>query len=357
MNPNQLSRIIIRGFKSIRECDLELNNLNVIIGANGAGKSNLISFFRLIQQMLDQKLQVFSAWMGGPDSMLHFGRKVTPELSFELCFGENRYSGVLRATQDNRLNFFNEKLAIRDRWQDASGHFESHFNVLANIDSGLFKGFHAMKNWRVYHFHDTGETSPVKQLHGLNVNDYLRPDGSNLAAFLFFLRERHNEHYQRIVKTIRLVAPFFEDFALRPNPTNGNMIELEWRHTGEDVPCKAFMLSDGTLRFICLTTVLLQPESVQPETIFIDEPELGLHPLAISTFAGMVRSVSISRQIIIATQSSDLINEFAPENIIVADRQQNSTVFNRLETNKLSEWLNEYSLAELWHKNLLGGRP
>ncbi len=357
MNPKQLSRIVIRGFKSIRECDLELGDLNVIIGANGAGKSNLISFFRLVQQMLDQKLQVFSAWMGGPDAILHFGRKATPEMSFELCFGENRYSVILRPTQDNRLNFANEKLEIHDRWQDASGHFESHFNTLTRVGSGIFSGFTAMKNWRVYHFHDTGETSLIKQLHGLNINDYLRPNGSNLAAFLFFLREKYHEYYQRVVKTIRLVAPFFEDFALRPNPTNENMIELEWRHKGEDIPFKAFMLSDGTLRFICLATVLLQPENLQPETIIIDEPELGLHPLAISTFAGMVRSVSTSRQIIIATQSSDLLNEFSPENVIVADRQQNSTTFKRLETAKLAEWLNEYSLGELWHKNLIGGRP
>ena len=357
MNPKQISRIVIRGFKSIRECDLELGDLNVIIGANGAGKSNFISFFRMIQQMLEQKLQLFVTQQGGPDSILHFGRKTTRETSFKLFFGANVYSAVLHPTQDNRLTFEQEKLALPNQWQDASGHAESHFNVLAKTGGGLYSDFTVMRNWQVYHFHDTGETALVKQMHGLNVNDYLRPDGRNLAAFLYLLREKYNDHYQRIVKTIRLVAPFFDDFALRPNPNNENMIELEWRHKGEDVPFKAFMLSDGTLRFICLATVLLQPEKLQPETIIIDEPELGLHPFAVGIFAGMARSVSKNRQIILATQSPDLVNEFAPENIVVADRQDNATSFKRLDVAKLEGWLKEYSLGELWTKNLFGGGP
>lgn len=357
MNPKQLSRIVIRGFKSIRDCDLELGDLNVIIGANGAGKSNFISFFRMIQQMLEQKLQVFVAHQGGPDSLLHFGRRTTAELAFELCFGENIYSGIFCPTQDNKLAFVQEKFALPDRFQDASGHLESHFSVFSKIGSGLWSGFSAMKTWRVYHFQDTGETSLIKQMHGLNVNDYLRPDARNLAAFLYLLKEKYNDSYLRIVKTIRLVAPFFEDFALRPHPSNENMIELEWKQKGEDVPFKAFMLSDGTLRFIALTTVLLQPEHLQPETIIIDEPELGLHPFAISIFAGMVRSVSQNRQIILATQSPDLVNEFSPENIVVADRQGNSTSFKRLDATKLEGWLEEYSLGELWTKNLFGGGP
>ncbi len=357
MNPKQLSRIVIRGFKSMRECDLELGDLNVIIGANGAGKSNFISFFRMISKILEQKLQTFTAYLGGPDSILFFGRKMTPELSFEIYFGSNIYSSILQATQDNRLTFVQEKLAIPGRWQDAAGDTESQFNALVKAGSGLFSDFVSMKNWRIYHFQDTSETSPVKQLHGVNINDYLRPDGCNLAAFLYFLKEKHHEHYERIVKTIRLVAPFFEDFALRPNPTNENMIELEWRHRGEDIPFKAFMLSDGTLRFICLATVLLQPEHLQPETIIIDEPELGLHPMAIGIFAGMARSVSKSRQIIIATQSPELVSEFSPENIVVANRQDNATSLKRLDARKLSDWLEEYSLGELWTKNLFGGGP
>lgn len=357
MNPKQLSRIFIRGFKSIRECDVELGDLNVIIGANGAGKSNFISFFRMIQQMLEQKLQLFVTQQGGPDSILHFGRKTTRETSFKLSFGDKNYSAILYPTQDNRLTFEQEKLALSDQWQDASGHAESSFNVMAQVGDGAYSDFLVMKNWRVYHFHDTGETALVKQMHGLNVNDYLRSDGRNLAAFLYLLREKYNDCYQRIVNTIRLVAPFFEDFALRPNPANENLIELEWLHNGEDAPFKAFVLSDGTLRFICLTTVLLQPEHLQPETIIIDEPELGLHPLATGIFAGMVRSVSKSRQIILSTQSPDLLSEFAPENIIVADRQGNSTSLKRLDTTKLEEWLKDYSLGELWTKNLFGGGP
>ncbi len=213
----------------------------------------------------------------------------------------------------------------------------------------------AMKSWRFYHFHDISASAKVKQVHGINDNRYLRSDAQNLAAFLYFLREHHAEHYQGIVKTIRLVAPFFGDFTLRPKVDNPENIELEWVEKDADIPFKAHHLSDRTLRFMCLTTVLLQPEKLQPETILIDEPELGLHPYAIQTLAGLLRSTSQSKQIIVSTQSVQLLNEFEPEDVVVSDRTDGSTLLHRLEPEKLATWLEDYSLGELWQKNILGG--
>ncbi len=359
MNPNQLSTIKLRGFKSIRECDLEIHSLNVLIGANGAGKSNFIGFFRLIQQMLEGNLQRYVSKQGGPDSLLHFGRKSTEQLSAELYFGNNGYRFALEPTQDNRMMFAKEALwwNVRGDWRPKSGHFESV--VEAEKSDTKIYGFTipVMKNWRVYHFHDTSETTLLKQRHGINDNLYLRPDARNLAAFLAMLKDQHPRQYNQIVKTIRLVAPFFGDFLLRPQPSNEDQIELEWIEKGEDTPFKAHLLSDGTLRFICLATILLQPEEFQPEIILIDEPELGLHPFAIHLLASLLRSTSKSRQIIVSTQSTELLNEFSLEDIIVADRAEGFTRLRRLNAEALETWLSEYSLAELWQKNVFGGRP
>lgn len=358
MNQNQLSRIVLRGFKSIRECDLELKELNVLIGPNGAGKSNFISFFRLIQQMLEGNLQLYVSKHGGPDALLHFGRKKTEKLSAELYFGDNGLQFSLEPTVDNRLMFSDESIWWKPGGKKSlkRGHFESTFTSSTGqyIDQVLKP---AIFKWRVYHFHDTSDSAMVKQRHGINDNNYLRPDARNLAAFLYLLNNQYPTHYQRIVKTIRLAAPFFGDFHLRPQPDNKEQIELEWSEKGEDIPFKAYQLSDGTLRFICLTTVLMQPQAFQPETILIDEPELGLHPFAIQLLASMLRSTSKKRQIIVSTQSTDLLNEFEADDVIVADRTEGGTDLHRLDAKSLAIWLEEYSLGELWQKNILGGRP
>jgi predicted ATPase len=355
----QLSKIVLEGFKSIAQCELELSALNVLIGCNGAGKSNFIDFFRMISQILDEKLQVYVGKQGGPDAILHFGRKKTEQLKAELYFGNNGYKFTLEATRDNRLMFADENFwwNVKGDWDISSGHFESRVESQKGNTKIYDFTVPAMKSWRVYHFHDTGENSPIKQQHALNDNVYLRPNGQNLAAFLYLLKKKHPDNYMRIVKTIRLVAPFFGNFHLRPSPHNEEMIELEWIEKDQDVPFKAHHFSDGTLRFICLTTVLLQPTEKQPETILIDEPELGLHPYAIKVLASLMKTASKEKQIIVSTQSVELLDEFDVEDIIIVDRKDGKSSIHRLNENDLTEWLQEYSLGELWKKNLLGGRP
>ncbi|OTA19840.1 chromosome segregation protein SMC [Xenorhabdus beddingii] len=356
-NNDHLSRIKIAGYKSIAECDLQIGSLNVLIGANGAGKSNFISLFRLMASVLDHRLQSLVGKMGGPDTLLHFGRKKTEYLSAELYFGHNGYKFELEPTNDNRMMFRHESLFwdIRGDYDIGSGHFESqvdkHHTYIKNYT------LPAMLRWRVYHFHDTSDSAKVKQTHRINDNDYLREDGANLAAFLYRLQKHHQQHYTRIIKTIQMVAPFFGDFYLRPTPDNTDYIQLEWTEKEQDIPFKASELSDGTLRFILLTTVLLQPEDDILSSIIIDEPELGLHPYAINVLAGLIKNASNKHQLIISTQSVELINQFDADDLIVVDKQQGSSTFKRPNNAILSEWLEDYSLGELWTKNLLGGRP
>lgn len=246
-------------------------------------------------------------------------------------------------------------------WWNITGEREigkGHFETLAlevtgtGIDRYIVP---TMQQWGVYHFHDTSDSAYVKQAHGINDNAYLRPDARNLASFLYFLRDSHPASYQKIVKTIRLVAPFFGDFNLRPSPQNKDVIELEWFERGQDIPFKAHLLSDGTLRFICLATVFLQPDTLLPETILVDEPELGLHPYAITVLASLMRASS--KQVIVSTQSVELLNEFDANDVIIVDRNEGKSSLHRLKQRDLETWLKDYSLGELWKKNIVGGRP
>jgi predicted ATPase len=212
-----------------------------------------------------------------------------------------------------------------------------------------------MRDWQVYHFHDTGDAARIKKAGDINDNEALRPDASNLAAFLYRLRESHPAHYKKIVQTVRLAAPFFDDFTLRPSRLNSDKIHLEWKEKDSDVYMNASALSEGTLRFICLTTLLMQPADLLPSTFLIDEPELGLHPYAIGLLASMLQSTATKTQIIVSTQSVPLVNQFTSEDLVVVDREEGQSVFRRLDARELSGWLEEYGLGDLWEKNVIGG--
>ena len=351
----------IRGFKSIKSCDITFSKINVLIGSNGAGKSNFISAFSFLQSVLSKNLQV-SVGQCGLNSLLYNGRKVTEEIDFELFFGKSSYGFVLVPTDDNRMIFQNEYFCY-DGIQDSmnsigSGHFESRWENCSNaeIEEHLVPILRK-QNWRVYHFHGTGKNAKVKQEHNISNNKLLLYDAANLAAFLYRLRNFFRANYDEIVNTIRLVAPYFDDFILEPQEGNVEQIVLRWRQIGCEDIFNASQLSDGTLRFICLTTLLLQPHELQPATIIIDEPELGLHPYAITIFSELVHQLANEKQIIISTQSVELLNEFDAEDIIVVDRGENGSEFRRLDIDQLKLWLDgDYTLGDLWRKNILGGR-
>ncbi len=356
----KLDKLTIRGYKSIKELkDFELRNLNVLIGANGAGKSNLLSLFRLLNAIAEGNLQVYIQKQGGPDALLFGGRKRTAQLDALFYFGDNGYWIRLAATADNRLIFEREETLFKGKMNQVSypplaGYPEAW--LLNNLTPESQSVRPPLQRWRLYHFQDASDAAAVKQPHPSNDNLRLKPDAANLAAFLASLRAGFPSEYRRIVETIRLAAPFFGDFVIRdPLPPT---VELEWTERGDpDTPYRAHVLSDGTLRFICLTTLLLQPLALRPDTILIDEPELGLHPYAINLLAEMLKQASADKQVIVSTQSVELLNNFTPEDVIVADREDGASVFKRLDADELKDWLEDYTLGELWKKNILGGRP
>jgi len=359
---SKLERVRATGFRSIREVDIEIRSLNVLIGANGSGKSNFIKLFRLLNELVEERLQVAVATTGGANALLHFGRKTTPKLELELRFGRNAYSCALVPTADDGFAFEKEEWSFHGAGY-ARPYVES--NGGGKRESGLRRAAggsqvaqfvaKALADWKVYHFHDTSDSAGMKQLGPIDDNARLRPDASNLAAFLYALRAQYPDYYRNIVDTIRLAAPFLKDFALRPSPLNPKQIKLEWLHEGSDAYFDASSLSDGSLRFICLATLLLQPSL--PSVVLLDEPELGLHPAAITDLASLLRRTSTRTQVIVSTQSVTLVNHLRPEDIVVADRTGGTSVFRRLEAPEIAGWVAEFALGELWEKNILGGRP
>lgn len=360
----KLDRMRIAGFKSIEYLELELKPLNVLIGPNGAGKSNFIGFFKLVNQILAKNLQFHVAQQLGADKLLFFGRKRTPALDFYLEFTPHAYEARLVPDATGGLVFEKENcLFFGDRIGYSGGTKTLSLAPPGARESGLPEQPHTsspaghvaryLSDWKVYHFHDTSESARVKQPGRIDETDRLLPHAENLAAFLRLIRK--TPAYQLIVRNIQRVAPFFLDFVLEPEKDNPKLIRLRWRHRGSEDTFDASDLSDGTLRFICLTTLLLQPNL--PTIILLDEPELGLHPHALHLLAGMMRTVSSKTQIIVSTQSVTLANQFSWDDLIIVERINDASHFRRLSEPEVAAWLDEFAIGELWEKNVIGGTP
>jgi predicted ATPase len=371
----RITSLQLHGYKSVGALpNLPFGECTVLIGANAAGKSNLLSFFRLLNWLATPPglLQLNVARLGGGNNLLHGGAKVTRSVqaslelssdsdphtySFELVHAvpdtliitrEEGPEGTLTAARDGRSSY-------NGNVSRAGGFLESRLLQAAEDDNpraeeiaALFRGI------GFFHFHDTSETARIRQRWAVEDAQQLKEDAGNLAPFLHRLARERPAHYSRITETIRQVVPQFADFVLSPD--NGTLL-LQWRESGSDLHFGPGQASDGTLRVMALLALLLQPPENLPPVLVIDEPELGLHPSAIHLVAGLLLNASRHAQVIVATQSPALLNHFEPEQVVVVDRPGSGSVFRRLDSAQLADWLEEYTLGELWEKNVLGGKP
>ena len=363
-----IENVIIKNFKSIRDLELPLTNLNVLIGSNGVGKSNFISFFEMVKALFEQRFGSYTLEKGGIDNLLYRGRKVSKEIYGLMDFkNTNAFFFTLKPAQsnkgyiDNTGDFFNKR---GESTKDYFGQWHRTFWDSAVEESNLIGKMYGrayylnsyLRSFTVYHFHDTSSSSPMRGQCEINDNSFLRDNGSNLAAYLYMLKQTDEKAFRLIEGTVHSIAPYFKRFDLRPDPVTPSKISLEWEEVNSDMYLNGYSFSDGTIRFIALATLLLQ--SKLPEVIIIDEPELGLHPAAINKLAALIKRASKSSQIILSTQSTNLVNCFEPENIIVVDREDEQTVFKRLNPADLSVWMDEYnySISDMWETNLIGGQ-
>lgn len=370
-----LEKLTIRGFKSIRDLEnFEFKKLNVLIGGNGAGKSNFIHIFRMLGAMTKKNLSRFVMERGGADSFLFNGPKVTTQITATFEFdsgssrsqGANSYSLELTPTADEKFMVSEERKYVTTNWRSyGSPSNESRLYEERNEKShddrwngiGHFV-YEAISNWMVYHFHDTSDAAPMRRSEIVEDHQLLRSDAANIAPFLLHLRnsEHLKKYYDEVVNSVRLVNPFFDDFRLDVIRFGEvEKVKLSWNQKGSDYPMQPYHLSDGSIRFICLATALLQP--IPPSIIVIDEPELGLHPEAIAILAELIEDASTRTQVIVATQSPTLINYFSMDDIIVVNRKDGQSTFERLKEEDFDVWLENYSIGELWTKNVIAGGP
>ncbi len=360
---DSLDKLTIRGFKSIRELkDFELKNLNIFIGANGAGKSNLISFFQMLKSHVEDNLKYYVAENGGIGDILRNGRKITKKMEFEICF--ESLSLRLRITPGSGENYSMSQVTA---FYHADDSYESEFASTESNDLQVAEGSGTETNekysryideivnsWKIYHFHDTSLTAFMRHAEIIENNKYLRHDASNIAPYLLRLRNEEPSAYHKILSACRFVTPFLDDFLLEPQKFGPKTkVSLTWKTKNSDYPMQPYHLSDGTIRFICLATALVQPDL--PSMIIIDEPDLGLHPDAIHILSELIKSAAKKSQIIVTTQSPLLLDEFSIEDIVVVKRQDGQSTFERLQYKEFEGWLEEFSVGELWTMNVIQG--
>ncbi|QAT82712.1 DNA replication and repair protein RecF [Corallococcus coralloides] len=371
-----ITRIHVEGFRSLQNVDLEPGRVTVLIGANGAGKSNLLSLLRMVALMRTQSLRRYVGEAGGASALLHYGPKLTKALNIRLEFEQktatNAYSARLGYAAGDTLLFLDEAVEHRRAGSDVTqltslgaGHKESILEEAAGEQGDPTAK--AVRWWlsktNFFHFHDTSFAAPLRQNSRQEDVRFLHSDGSNLAAYLRSLaiseEPARQAAWRRISQLVRRVAPFIK--SLQPtlvDPANPetSSVRLDWVDERDQL-FGPHHLSDGTLRCIALFTALGQPVDSLPAFLSIDEPELGLHPAALGILASLVRSTSTHAQILLATQSPALLDLFEPQEVVVTERAQGATTFRRLDPERLKGWLEDYSLSELYDKNVLGGRP
>ena len=368
----KIEKLSLSGFKTIKKVnELKFDDVNIFIGANGSGKSNIVSFFEMISFMMTEALDNYIINNGFASSILYYGQKVTREIEANISFssssGKSDYSFRLAHTANDRFLIMEESIGYLKegsqkpfrKYLGDGGYKESKLKEVAYNDKTANYIRNFLSNIRVFHFHDTSKTTYIHQARPVESNSYLMSDGGNLAPFLYKLKMNYPKYYDRILEYIRIIAPFFDDFILTPI---GNSIILNYKEKNSDLELNSSKLSDGTLRFICLATLLLQPNDSMPNIIIIDEPELGLHPLAIDILSEMINIASKNAQIFITTQSERLLNHFEPKSIIVINRKKDEfgrycSEFKKLDKEELSIWLEDYALSDMWDSNIIGGRP
>lgn len=370
--PHSEIRISVKGYRSLADLSFEVGNVTLLIGANGSGKSNLVDLIRLVEWMMRGDLQLFIARAGGAATLLHNGPKTTERIELRIVapsqderFQHVEAGFVMEWSADDTLFLLRQEFGVRrapDDYEFVTEMMRSSVRECVLLTRPDFGGDNPapallqklLSGWKVYHFQDTSAQAGIRRASDLSSGLALRETGENLAAFLLHLRDNHRAHYDRVVAVIASVAPYFRDFLL---VSVGDKVSLRWRSTSSEYEFGPHQLSDGTLRFMALAALLLQPEEMLPSLIVLDEPELGLHPYALSMFAGLVRSASAHCRLVLATQSAPLLDLFEPEDIRIVEQHDGASTVRRLDPEALQSWLEEYSVSELWERNQLGGRP
>lgn len=353
-----IQRVVVENFKSIKRADITFEGLDVLIGLNGSGKSNLLSFFSMLGHVRTGNLQGFvQSRSGGASSLLHRGPDISQAMSWRLEFDRtpwrNVYAATLEYSADDSLIFKSEFVEARRQDQAfplqvplESNSRESRMNDADAVTQPNIRAvWTSMRDVRYYQFHNTSYTSRIRQRREAESSFQLWDDAGNLATFLYRLRQDYSDCYKTIIASCREALPWFDSFVWPEIAAGTQSLRLTMKErSGENFA--AHQISDGTLRFFALVTLLCQPVDLSPAFICIDEPELGLFPAAISKIADLMlfrRNAGV--QILLATQSRELLR-FLNVSPVVAERESPDspeTRFRRLSPVDLDLWYDEYT--------------
>jgi predicted ATPase len=218
-----------------------------------------------------------------------------------------------------------------------------------------YKILRELQEWRLYRDIDVGPEAPIRQPALIRPSMVLSKNGSNLASVLNSIQQQHPAIWKEIEELLETVYPQFHSITFPPEGGDGKVVLRWWERPYEESGFSANLLSDGTLKFLCLIAILRNPSP--PPLICIDEPELGLHPDWIKVVAELLQSAANRTQLIVTTHSPQLVSKLSPEEVVVTEKQDGKTAFRTLSQEALESWLKEFTLGDLWLAGHLGGRP
>ena len=385
----KFTRLSVSGYKSFVDVELPLRPLAVMIGPNGCGKTSLLELLWLFNQAMQEDLTKGIEQQGGINSIASRLKAAPSQLEFELSYYCEEFRGDDEMIYRVHLNANLREHPIRleqleRRWDPYAStpyrYIDAHndrvrynepettgfvapswtYNfselALAQIPR-MYKDPERMRSAlaqaRFYSFLDVQPRSVVRLPQSLTPTIRPGPNGENLFSALYNLRASHESIYRSLEDVLRTGFPGFGRLEF---PVVGSgQVTLGWYQEGVEGPLYPNELSEGTLRFLWLTTVLLSP-SPAPITC-IDEPEVSLHPELLKLLAGLLQDASMRGQYIVATHSPELIRWLEPEEILILDKKEGRTTFAWADSVDLKEWLQEYTLDQLWLMGTLGGRP
>jgi predicted ATPase len=346
--------------------EIELQPLNIIIGQNASGKSNLVDVIKLLRSLPQEKgLSTFISRNGGINEWIWKGNIKEKLAEIEVDFVETDavyYKLIFEETSQQRLKTTHEQVKNKSLREtiDGSGYHSSDsflsFNFPDLIETKKFSAYlQSRKTFSSIVFYTdllTNRSAEIRKPQFPDApNDFLEEDGSNLALVLNDLEHR-GDTKDKIIENLKKFNPRIKDYSVR---ILGGTVQLFIREEGLEKPISAMRLSDGTLRYLCLLAILCHPEP--PPLICIEEPETGLHPDILPTIAELMIEASKRTQLIVTTHSDILVSAFSerPEAVLVCEKDEDGTHFKRLEADKLKVWLDEYSLGETWLRGGIGG--
>ena len=366
MNDVSIKSVTVKGFRNLKNVEnLELSNLNVLIGGNGVGKSTLMHFFEMLSWMHQgSNFQKYVIRNGSGDNQFFMGGQVTPVIASEISLatkdGIYDYGLTLSYERAEDCAWVTEE---RYRYVPLDSDGTVPYQILQENKAESLLGRQVdktaqvikklLQQFGVFHFFDAAANASVNKRWDMSDSYCLRPDGGNLAPVLLSLLENDRQRYQYIVDQIQSVFPNLEDFVLTPEFGN---VMLRWKHRFSDKVLGPYLTSDGTLRFFFLVTLLNLPPDRLPSVLFIDEPELGLHPYAMELVAAMLKRVARTKQVVVATQSANLLDCFDLDNIIVAESHSGAAQFKRMNRQDYERWLeDDYQPSDIWLSQSVGG--